>query len=32
MITIKNWGKLIKIFRSKIQIVESEMHYLIRYY
>ena len=32
MITIKNWGKLIRLFRSKIQIRESEMHYLISYY
>jgi hypothetical protein len=32
MITIKNWGKLIKMFRSKLQIRESEMHYLISYY
>jgi hypothetical protein len=32
MITIKNWGKLIRLFRSKLQIVESEMHYLISYY
>jgi hypothetical protein len=32
MITIKNWGKLIKIFKSKLEIRESEMHYLIRYY
>jgi len=32
MITIKNWGKLIKIFKSKLQITELEMHYLIRYY
>jgi hypothetical protein len=32
MITIKNWGKLIRLFRSKLEIRESEMHYLIRYY
>jgi hypothetical protein len=32
MITIKNWGKLIKLFRSKIQVRESEQHYLISYY
>ena len=32
MITIKNWGKLIKLFRSKIQIVELEQHYLIKYF
>jgi hypothetical protein len=32
MITIKNWGKLIRLFRSKLQIRESEMHYLISYY
>ena len=32
MITIKNWGKLIKLFRSKIQIVESDILYVINYY
>jgi len=32
MITIKNWGKLIKLFRSKLQIVESDMLYVINYY
>jgi hypothetical protein len=32
MITIKNWGKLIGLFKSKIQIRESEQHYLISYY
>ena len=32
MITIKNWGKLIRLFRSKLEIRESEMHYLINYY
>ena len=32
MITIKNWGKLIRLFRSKLEIRESEKHYLIRYY
>jgi hypothetical protein len=32
MITIKNWGKLIKLFRSKIQIVESDILYVIKYY
>jgi hypothetical protein len=29
MITITNWDKL---FRSKLEIRESEMHYLINYY
>ena len=32
MITIKNWDKLTRLFRSKLEIRESEMHYLIRYY
>lgn len=32
MITIKNWDKLISMFRSKIEIQTSEMHYVIRYY
>ena len=32
MITIKNWDKLIRLFRSKLEIRESEIHYLIRYY
>ena len=32
MITIKNWGKLIKLFRSKLQITELETHYIIKYY
>jgi len=32
MITIKNWGKLIRLFRSKIQIVESDILYVINYY
>jgi hypothetical protein len=32
MITIKNWGKLIKLFRSELKIVEADTHYLIQYY
>jgi hypothetical protein len=32
MITIKNWDKLIRLFRSKLEITESDMCYLIRYY
>lgn len=32
MITIKNWGKLIKLFRSELKIVETDTHYLIQYY
>jgi len=32
MITIKNWGKLIKLFRSKLQIKELELYYEITYY
>ena len=32
MITIKNWGKLIKLFRSKLQIQELELYYEITYY
>ena len=32
MITIKNWDKLISMFRSKIEIQTSEMHYVIRYF
>jgi hypothetical protein len=32
MITIHNWGKLIRLFRSKIQIVESDILYVINYY
>ena len=32
MITIKNWGKLIKLFKSKLQITELETHYEITYY
>lgn len=32
MITITNWGKLIKLFRSKLQIIELEQHYLIKYF
>jgi hypothetical protein len=32
MITIQNWGKLIKLFRSKLQITELETHYIIKYY
>jgi hypothetical protein len=32
MITIKNWDKLTRLFRSKLEIRESEMHYLISYY
>jgi len=32
MITIKNWGKLIRLFKSKIQIVESDILYAINYY
>jgi hypothetical protein len=32
MITITNWGKLIKLFRSKLQIKELELYYEISYY
>jgi len=32
MITIKNWGKLIKLFRSRLQIKELELYYEITYY
>jgi len=32
MITITNWGKLIKLFRSKLQIRELELYYEITYY
>ena len=32
MITIKNWDKLIRLFRSKIEIIELEQHYLIKYF
>ena len=32
MITIKNWDKLVGMFKSKIDIRMSEMHYLINYY
>jgi len=32
MITIKNWGKLIKSFRSELKIVEEDTHYIINYY
>ncbi len=32
MITIKNWGKLIKSFRSELKIVEEDTHYIIQYY
>ena len=32
MITIKNWDKLIGLFRSKIEVRVSEIHYLISYY
>ena len=32
MITIKNWGKLIRLFRSKLQIKELELYYEISYY
>jgi len=32
MITITNWGKLIRLFKSKLQIIELEQHYLIKYF
>jgi hypothetical protein len=32
MITIHNWGKLIRLFKSKLQIIELEQHYLIKYF
>ena len=32
MITIQNWGKLTRLFKSKLQIVELEQHYLIKYF
>jgi len=32
MITIQNWGKLIKLFRSELKIVEEHTHYIIQYY
>jgi len=32
MITIKNWDKLIRLFRSELKVVESHTHYLIQYY
>ncbi len=32
MITIKNWDKLTRLFRSKLQIIELEQHYLIKYF
>ena len=32
MITIKNWDKLTGMFRSKIEVRMSDMHYLISYY
>ena len=31
-LTITNWGKLIKLFRSKLQIKELELYYEISYY
>ncbi len=32
MITIHNWGKLIRLFKSKLEIIELEQHYLIKYF
>jgi hypothetical protein len=32
MITIKNWDKLTRLFRSKIEIRESDILYVINYY
>ena len=32
MITIKNWDKLTRLFRSQIDIGELELHYEITYY
>ena len=32
MLTIKNWDKLTRLFRSQIDIGEFEMHYEITYY
>ncbi len=32
MITIENWDKLIRMFRSELKVVEADTHYLIRYY
>lgn len=32
MITIQNWGKLTRLFKSKLQIIELEQHYLIKYF
>ena len=32
MITIKNWDKLTRLFRSQIDIGESELYYEITYY
>ena len=32
MITIQNWGKLIRLFKSELKIVEEHTHYIIQYY
>jgi len=32
MITIQNWNKLTRLFRSQIDIEDLEMHYLIKYF
>lgn len=32
MITIRNWDKLTEMFRSKVEVEELEIHYLIKYY